>query len=306
VSVALHGHTFANLSNLNSPENAGDRKFGQLLQVYIPIRFGSGPVAGAFEIYETYGPLAAQIAGLQISTYMVIGGGLFVLYFLLFGIVGTGSRTIRRQQSQLEAYTSELEKSYAETIRSLASTIDARDSQTEMHSERVTRLALALGRYVGLSDPELQSLSNGAQLHDIGKIGIPDVILLKRAGLTDDEWALMRRHPMIGYDMLKDVGFLGEALPVIRHHHERWDGGGYPDGLSGEEIPVVARIFAIVDAFDAITSDRTYRRGSTVTEALARIESDAGTHFDHDLVAAFVTMMSLGQTGRRLPMEPAA
>lgn len=292
VGMALHGHDFADVSSLEAAEDKGQRRFGKLLQVYIPIRFGNGHVLGAFEIYETYRPLADEISALQRFTYAILGGGLFVLYITLFAVVGAGSRTIIRQQKQLERDAQRLENSYAETMMSLAAAVDARDSQTESHSKRVTELAVRLARYVGLDETRLSALRNGAELHDIGKIGVPDALLLKAGSFTEQERERMKRHPIIGYDMIKNVSFLQDALPVVRHHHERWDGQGYPDGLSRTSIPVVARIFCIVDAFDAITSDRPYQRGATTQEALIRIEADAGTHFDPLLAIAFVGMMS--------------
>ncbi len=296
VAQALAGHDFANVSNLSAEENQADRRFGQLMQVYIPIRFGNGPVVGAFEIYETYGPLAAQIADLQHITYLVIGGGLLLLYLLLFGIVRAGSRTIIRQQGQLQAEQARLEASYSETIMSLAAAVDARDSQTESHSKRVTALATRLAEHIGIDEESLRGLRDGAELHDIGKIGVPDAVLRKPGPLTEQEWELMRRHPVIGYEMIKNISFLQDALPVIRHHHERWDGEGYPDRLSGEDIPLAARIFALADAFDAMTSDRPYRRGLSTQEALLRITADAGSHFDPLLAFAFVLMMSREHT----------
>lgn len=292
VSAALHGRPFANVSSLDAEENQSDRRFGKLLQVYIPIRFSNGPVLGAFEIYEVYGPLGGQIASLQRTSYEVLGGGLLVLYVLLFGIVRAGSDTIIRQQRQLRSHADELETSYKETITSLAAAVDARDSQTELHSERVVDLAVRLGKNMKLDEATLQSLQKGAQLHDIGKIGVPDAILLKPGPLTETEWQRMRMHPVIGYDMIKDISFLADALPVVRHHHERWDGRGYPDGLCGNEIPLVARIFSIVDTFDAITCDRPYHAGSTVDIALVRIWRESGAQFDPDIVDCFLEMMS--------------
>lgn len=292
VRIALRGGRAADVANLSAAEDVDQRTIGPLLQVYIPIRFGHGPVEGAFEIYQTYGPVAAQVASLQTVTSLILGAGLFVLYVVLFGIVRAGSRTISRQQKVLETRTHDLEHSYADTIRTLAAAIDARDSETELHSERVTALALRLGKYIGLDQGSLRKLSIGAQLHDIGKIGIPDAILLKPGPLGDEEWELMRRHPLIGYDMIRDVAALSEALPVVRHHHERWDGTGYPDGLKGEEIPLAARVFSVVDAFDAITANRPYRRGSSAAEAMSRIETGAGIQFDPLLAVGFIAMMS--------------
>jgi HD-GYP domain-containing protein (c-di-GMP phosphodiesterase class II) len=292
VRTALEGGQFADVSNLSAKEDADERGFGQLLQVYIPIRQANGPVIGAFEIYETYAPLAAQIAQMQTRTTIIVAGGLLVLYLVLFGIVRAGSQTIDHQQAELGQRAAALERSYADTISSLAAAVDARDELTELHSERVTMLALRLGRYVGLDEESLKKLEIGAQLHDIGKIGIPDAILSKPGPLTDDEWECMRRHPLIGFDMIRNVGSLQDALPVVRSHHERWDGTGFPDAVASDQIPLHARIFSIVDAYDAITSDHPYRKGATISEALARIEEEAGSQFDPLLAIGFVAMIS--------------
>jgi HD-GYP domain-containing protein (c-di-GMP phosphodiesterase class II) len=305
IREALEGHASADVSDLLAQENQEDRRFGRLLEVYIPVRV-HGSVFGAFEIYETYGPLASQIANLEHVTYLTVGGGLLLLYVLLFGIVGAGSRTIDRQSKALRAQATELERSYGDTIMSLAAAVDARDSQTESHSRRVTELAVRLGEELELDPGSLRALRHGAELHDIGKIGVPDAILRKPGPLTEAEWELMQRHPMIGHDMIKHVSFLEDARPVVRHHHERWDGQGYPDGLAGEDIPIAARIFALADAYDAITSDRPYRRGSDPEEALLRIIQDAGTHFDPMLVAAFVVMLSDRDRGVVAPTEDMA
>ena len=305
VQTALEGKPFADVSNLEAAEDQDDRGFGRLLQVYIPIRFGTGLPVGAFEIYETYGPLADQISQLQEQTSMLLAAGLLVLYLVLFGVVRAGSRTITSQQRELRQKAVDLEQSYSDIISALAAAVDARDSQTEMHSERVARLALRLGEYVGLDESGRRGLRIGAQLHDIGKIGIPDAILRKPGPLSTEEWQAMRRHPVIGFEMIRNVASLGEALPVVRCHHERWDGAGFPDGLAGENIPLAARVFAIVDTFDAITSDRPYRQGATVADALAVIEEEAGRQFDPILAIGFVAMMSNARREQAADMRAA-
>jgi putative nucleotidyltransferase with HDIG domain len=291
---ALHGQVSAEVSNLSDAENQSERGItgGRLMQVYIPIQFDrNGPVLGSFEIYQTYEPVAGDIANLQHTVYGMLGGGLFVLYVLLFGVVRSGSKTIERQQRQLGGYTAELESSYRETIASLGAAVDARDSSLEQHSQRVTGLTLDLGRWLSLSEAEVRDLEHGALLHDIGKIGISDLILLKADVLNEYEWTQMRRHPEIGYYMLREVGFLKDALPIILHHHERWDGSGYPHGLEGDAIPVAARLFAVVDAYDAMTSSRPYRAAGTHEEAMAELWKGAGAHFDPAMVSAFYQMM---------------
>ena len=157
---------------------------------------------------------------------------------------------------------------------------------------RVTELTLELGRTLGLNESELVHVRRGALLHDIGKMGVPDRILLKEGPLTDDEWVIMRRHPVYAHEMLRPIQYLRAALDIPYCHHEKWDGTGYPRGLKGGEIPLTARIFAIVDVWDAITSDRPYRRAWSHEKALAHIQKDAGQHFDPHVVEAFSQLIA--------------
>ncbi|HWL66096.1 MAG TPA: HD-GYP domain-containing protein [Actinomycetota bacterium] len=175
---------------------------------------------------------------------------------------------------------SRLEAHYTETMEALTSALEARDPYTEAHVGRIRDLAIALGLALKVSPDVRKSIHLGALLHDVGKIGISDAILQKDGPLSDEEWTIMRRHPEIGERMLRRVDFLRPALSVIRHHHERWDGKGYPDGLQGEDIPLAARIVAVCDAFDAMTSDRPYRRATTAELACDEIASHAGSQFD--------------------------
>ncbi|HSB02456.1 MAG TPA: HD-GYP domain-containing protein, partial [Anaerolineales bacterium] len=173
---------------------------------------------------------------------------------------------------------------------------DARDRETEGHSLRVSRLTCLLGEEIGLSGHQLKALERGALLHDIGKIGINDDILHKPGKLTDDEWKVMRIHPDIGARIVEGIPFLQDTLPVIRYHHERWDGSGYPVGLKNNEIPIQARIFAIADVFDALTSRRTYRNKSSAEEAVQYIKEQAGILFDPLIVEALTKLPYTGLT----------
>jgi putative nucleotidyltransferase with HDIG domain len=192
----------------------------------------------------------------------------------------------RRQAKQIEAAYAELEVTYDRTLTALMSALDARDRETEGHSIRVSRLACMLAEVVGLSGAHLKALERGALLHDIGKIGISDTILHKPGKLTEDEWKIMRVHPDIGARIVERIPFLQEALPVIRYHHERWDGSGYPAGLQGEAIPIQARIFAVADVFDALTSKRSYRKKSLPEDAIQYMQEQAGILFDPDIIEA--------------------
>lgn len=197
----------------------------------------------------------------------------------------------RRQAKEIKAAYDTLEATYDQTLASLTSALDARDRETEGHSMRVTRLAVKLGESLGYSPEQLKILERGSILHDIGKIGINDSILHKPGPLTEAEWKIMRLHPNIGAKIVEGIPFLQDTIPLIRHHQERWDGTGYPGKLKGTEIPELARLFAIIDAFDALTSNRPYRQKITKQEALEYLREMSGVHFDPDMVAAFETLL---------------
>lgn len=189
-----------------------------------------------------------------------------------------------------------------EMIAALAASIDARDPYTAGHSMQVMRYAVRLGEVIGLDAARIEALRYGGLLHDIGKIGVPDAILLKPASLSTEEMEIMRAHAVIGVEIVRGVKSLRPVLPVIRHHHERIDGTGYPDGLSGDQIPLEARIMAIADAYDTMTSDRAYRRAMTQDEAIAKLRKWRGTQWDAELVDRFVELLkSEAQTLRLQP-----
>jgi putative nucleotidyltransferase with HDIG domain len=166
-----------------------------------------------------------------------------------------------------------------------------RDRQTEGHTQRVIDMTLRLAKMIGVEDENLQHVRRGALLHDIGKMGIPDSILLKPESLTPNEWEVMRQHPVMAYELLLPINYLRPALNIPYCHHEKWDGTGYPRGLKGEEIPLPARIFAVTDVWDALTSDRPYRPAWTAQDAFAYIAEQAGRYFDPSVTEAFFMMV---------------
>jgi putative nucleotidyltransferase with HDIG domain len=170
----------------------------------------------------------------------------------------------------------------------LSGAIEARDPYTRGHSARVTELAEAVARRLGWSEERVRSLRVGGRLHDIGKLGVSDAVLSKKGRLDENEFAQIRQHPRIGARILLRLASFREALPCVLYHHERWDGRGYPSGKAGREIPVEARVLAIADAFDAMTSDRPYRRALTRSQALAEVERCAGSQFDPEIARVFL------------------
>jgi putative nucleotidyltransferase with HDIG domain len=197
---------------------------------------------------------------------------------------------VAERTSQLRSAMRELQESYTSTLQALGAAIDLRDKDTAGHSRRVCAYALEIARSMNVPEAQLENLARGAYLHDIGKLGIPDSILLKPGSLTSDERKTMQQHVRIGFNLVKGIPFLEGAAEIVLTHHERFDGGGYPAGSSGREIPVAGRIFAVVDAFDAITSDRPYRAASPLQAAREIIRQEAGRQFDPYVVAAFLNV----------------
>ncbi len=194
---------------------------------------------------------------------------------------------VDQRTAELDRALNSLEDAYRSTLKALTAALETRDLETSGHSERVVTYSLRLGREYGLSSTLTKSLEFGSLLHDIGKIGVPDLILRKPAKLTPEEWVLMRQHPVHGQQILRGIEFLEGAARVVAQHHEKWDGSGYPLGLSGEDIDICARIFAVADAFDAITSDRVYRKGKPYQAAADELDAWAGKQFDPKVVEAF-------------------
>ena len=197
---------------------------------------------------------------------------------------------LRETFKQERARSQELRRSYMVTVRALSNAVEARDAYTRKHAERVTAYGLEIAKAYGPPVSGQPDLEFGFLLHDIGKVAIPDSILYKPGRLTPDERALIIEHPVVGAEIVRHIEFLRTSAKVIRHHHERWDGTGYPDGLVGDETPLSARVFAVADVLDALTSDRPYRSASPMSVAREMILAESGTHFDPRVIAAFKTI----------------
>jgi putative nucleotidyltransferase with HDIG domain len=315
---AIEGNrSVASLGKPGAGEDAleGTLGFDKLLEVYAPVSSANGSRAiGAYEIYGDPRPMEAFLAGRKHVVWLVVGLVFLALYAALALLVRTASMTLRRQTVALKKRSRELMESYrrlelssVEAIETLNATVDAKDPYTAGHSQRVQEIALAVARELKLSAGQLDALRLAAPLHDIGKLRVPDAILLKPDRLTEDEYEVIKRHPADGADIVCKLGRLREAVPLIRHHHERWDGKGYPDRLAGDAIPLEACVVGLADAWDAMTTDRPYHRALTREEAAEQVREGRGTQFAPDVVDAFFRVLrrGFGERGgdERAPLE---
>jgi len=247
---------------------------------YVPVRAaGSSVPGGAFEVSYDFRPLERKVAQLQRGVWTAIPGGILALYGAVLAVMLQTAPPMRRREDQ--------EVVQLGVFRALASAVDARDSGTGDHSGRVASYAVAIGRRLRLTREAIAELSMAAALHDIGKVSVPDAVLRKPGPLTPDEWGLMRRHAVVGSRILHTAPFSEEVKRAVRHVHEWWNGRGYPDRLRGDQIPLYARILAVADAFEAMTSDRPYRPALLPEDSLVELQRMRGTQFDPQIVDLF-------------------
>jgi len=266
------------------------------LDIYVPVKHDDA-ITGWMLLQIEEEIISMHIKALIKTIIISLTGGLLILYILLINILYRTSKTLinqnvelSKQKSIIEESYNKLNQSYKATISVLSSAVDARDAYTAGHSERVTKISILLGNALNLSDEELQKLEYAALFHDIGKIGVPDQILLKKGKLTDEEFDVIKAHPDIGVNILKEVDFVKDALPLIKHHHEKYGARGYPDNLNGMDIPLGSRIIAIADTYDAMTTNRPYRDGFSHEAAVEEINRNKGIQFDSDLVDIFMKL----------------
>jgi putative nucleotidyltransferase with HDIG domain len=293
-------------------ENAVERSlgFGRLLEVYAPIEDAANQRAiGAYEIYADPKRSEHLITANQHAIWAAVTLVFLALYLALALLVRTASRTLRRQAVSLADRTAELSEAYAvleqdglEAVATLNATVDARDPYTAGHSQRVQEIAISVARELGIEGRQLDAIGHAGLFHDIGKLGVPDAILTKPAKLTDQEYELMKQHPADGAKIVAKFGRLRDAVPLIRHHHERWDGQGYPHGLAADTIPLGAAIVGLADAWDAMTTDRPYHRALDRDEAEAELRRHRGTQFAPAVVDAFFRVFERSGAAARDPV----
>jgi putative nucleotidyltransferase with HDIG domain len=266
----------ADLESKTNPETAIYQREGFVAYTGVPL-IAKGQIKGVLEVYHR---------SLHRAQHEWLN--------LLETLAGQAAIAIDNAQlfDNLQQSNIELALAYDATIAGWSRAMDLRDKETEGHTQRVTELTLKLARAMRIRESELTQIRRGALLHDIGKMGVPDNILLKADQLTAAEWEKMRQHPVWAYEMLSSIRYLQPALDIPYCHHEKWDGTGYPRGLKGEEIPIAARIFAVADVWDAITSDRPYRKGWSEEDALQYIEEQSGKYFDPNVVQEFFRLIS--------------
>ena len=264
----------------------------------VPVSYENG-VEGVFVLQMSSKTISSHADLLIQEIALTLAGGLLFLFLLLIGLLYRTSKTLinqnehlNKQKNEIEESYKRLDDSYRSTVIAMSNAVDARDSYTAGHSERVSEISLSIGQELRLSETDLKNLEYATLFHDIGKIGISDNILNKRGKLSDVEYDIVKEHPDIGVNILKDINFLADSLQIIRHHHERFDGGGYPSGMIGENIPLGSRIIAIADTYDAMTSNRPYRLGLDHDLTINEIIKNKGSQFDGKLVDVFLALGS--------------
>ncbi len=264
------------------------------LPIIATLLFGSGwaYLSGALSAFGYIG--VANLFGFvrAAPAQEMLNAAVLIVFALLTDGIGT---SVRRQyqlvQSKLKESETELHRTYLQAVLALAQAVDAKDTYTSKHSQHMAEMAVAIGRVLGMNETDLEELKYGAILHDVGKIGVADTVLKKPAALDPQEWEQMRRHPAIGAQILLPMPRLAGTARIVANHHEHFDGTGYPKGLAGEEIPLGARILAVVDSYSAITDRRDYKPARPKAEALQEIRRCAGTHFDPAVVQVFLRVM---------------
>ncbi len=285
------GHVALHRQALRLPNSDSDEpRLSPLLDDSLPAYYGvplivKGQVEGVLEVFHRT-PLDSDSEWREFLEIIADQSAIAIDHAALF--------------ESMQRANTELSLAYTTTLEGWARALELRDKETEGHSQRVTEMTLRIARAIGLNEIEMIHIHRGALLHDIGKMGIPDSILLKPGPLTEEEWEIMRKHPTYAHDLLAPIAYLRPALDIPYCHHEKWDGSGYPRGLTGEQIPLAARIFAVVDVWDALRYDRPYRKGWPDERAREHIRSQSGTHFDPQIVEVFLKLCMSDESANKL------
>jgi len=291
-SGEAHG-AVEDLSKANpDSEEGAERRTGmhKAIEVYAPIRGSDGRLLGAYEVYGRTDHLDAIASGDVRTIWLTVIGVFAALLILLTLLVRGASKRMHAQTEALRDSYRLLAESSLEAIETLNATVEAKDPYTAGHSQRVRGISLAIGRQLGLPRERLDALGTSALFHDVGKIGVPDSVLTKPGKLEAAEFETIKQHAARGAEIVGKLSRLKDTVPAIRHHHERWDGHGYPDGLAGDSIPLEASIVGLADAWDAMTTERPYAAALSAAQALAEVQNGRGAQFRPDVVDAFLAV----------------
>lgn len=286
---ALNGTTTVEISNLDTGATNSKNQYNSLIEVNVPIKSaGTNKTIGAYEFFWDFSEVSQSISHAYKYIWVLLSLGFTVIYIFLYMAIRVASRTLENQSKAISKLTARLKRTSEEHLSTLIAALDAKDNYTAGHSLRVADYALKIGRVIGMTKDRLTILEQAALLHDIGKIGVPEQILNKPGALTNEEFTVIKQHPVTGADIVQrseDLAIIGK---IIRHHHERCDGIGYPDGLKEAAIPLEAKILAVADTFDAMITDRPYRRGMSVDKAKSVLDEVKGKQLDPKLVEVFL------------------
>lgn len=264
------------------PPDPASGSTSRRMEVFVPVVVeGDARPVAVYHVVTDLADLEPTLLRLAWGMRASVVLGVLLLYFGLFTIVREASRELLNQQRVVRS-------AFMGIIRSLANAMDARDTPTAQHASRVAEYAESIARELGVDEGDINEVQVAALLHDVGKIGIRDELLTKHGSLSPEEWTTMRRHTVFGYEILQPVPMSESIKLAVRHSHERWDGQGYPDGIAGDQIPLAARIIAVADAYEALTTDRPYRMAQGPIKAIEEIRRSSGTRFDPEVVAAFL------------------
>lgn len=276
------------LTTADAEDNNMFNKYGdELIKIYLPIN-DHDHVIGIFEVYRSFDHSRDSINSSIISILLILFIGLFILYFFLARTIYSSSNKLIQQTDEISTSYDKLNQLFKSMIKAITRAIDARDKFTSGHSQRVADYTIGFAKHLNFDSEYIGRLEIAALLHDIGKLGVPEEIINKPGKLSDEEFNLIKQHPVIGELIIDGIDELEDIIGVVKYHHERYSGYGYPDNLKGDNIPLMARIITITDAYDAMTSNRPYREGLSHKAAINEIKKYAGNQFDPDLALSFI------------------